>query len=402
MQFRLTYVATGALLAAVLGCAPTTPAPTAAPAQPTEAPKPAATAAPAAPAAATAAPAAPTAVPTAAAKPAAAAPAKVDSKAIEEFYQGKTVRIIVGSGAGGGYDSYARAVARHLPKHIPGAPTVIVENMEGAGSLRAANHVYKVAAKDGTIIGHIQGGLFVQQLLGLQGIEFDALEYRVLGIPAVEKPLCVATAKSGIKSLQEVMNPGGKELVVGGNAPGSSIWDTAMRLRSALDLNLKMVDGYDGTARVRLAMDQGEVDGICGWGYESVRATGWDRVETGDYVVIAQVSEEPLEGLENVPLALQLAKTDEARQLIRLGSIVPGKVLRPFVMAPDVPQERIVALRQAFDAVWSDQEFIQDADKSKLELSPIPGEEAERLIRELMAMPEAVKSRLKQINEKSL
>jgi hypothetical protein len=172
-----------------------------------------------------------------------------------------------------------------------------------------------------------------------------------------------------------------------------------VRLRAALDLNLKLVDGYDGTAKIRLAMDQGELDGICGWGYESVRATAWDRVQSGDYKVIAQVWDEPLKDLENVPLAIQLAKTDEARQIIRLGIITPGKILRPFLVAPEVPEERTVALRQAFEQTWNDKDFVDEATKAKLEVSPMQGQEAEKLIRELFDMPEGLKTRLKQINE---
>jgi tripartite-type tricarboxylate transporter receptor subunit TctC len=384
-------------LALLAACAPAAPSPTAAPAKPTEAPKPTAPA----PTAVPAATAAPAAVPTSPAPAAAPAP-KVDTRAIEEFYRGKTIRVIVGSAPGGGYDTYARAVARHIGKHIPGNPNVIVENVPGAGSLKAANQVYRTEAKDGTVIGHIQGGLFVQQLLGLEGVEFDALKWQVLGVSSPDNNTCVVTKESGLTSLNEVMNPGGKQIIVGGNAPGSATWDVAMRLRSALDLNLKMVDGYDGTAKIRLAMDQGEVDGICGWGYESVRATAWDRVQSGDYVVIAQVTEQPMPELEKVPLALQLAKTEEDRELIRLGIMVPSKILRPFLIAPEVPAERSQALRQAFDATMKDKDFVADAEKSQLELAPLSGQEAEQAIRQLFEMPESIKTRLKQINDKQV
>jgi tripartite-type tricarboxylate transporter receptor subunit TctC len=211
----------------------------------------------------------------------------------------------------------------------------------------------------------------------------------------------VVTKQSGITSLAEVMNPGGKQLIVGGNAPGSATWDVATRLRSALDLNLKLVAGYDGTAKVRLAMDQGEVDGICGWGYESVMATARDRIESGEYLVIAQVTEAPLPGLEKAPVALQLAKTEEARQLIRLGIMVPSQVLRPFLVAPEVPADRVQALRQAFDTTMKDKEFLADAEKAKLELAPISGQEVEKLIRDLAAMPDPLKVKLKQIVEQA-
>jgi tripartite-type tricarboxylate transporter receptor subunit TctC len=337
------------------------------------------------------------------AEPVAAAPApKVDTKALADFYKDKTLRIIVGSAPGGGYDAYARLVSRHIGKHIPGTPNAIVENVPGAASLRAANQVYKLEPKDGTIIGHTQGGLFLQQLMGQGGVEYDALKWQVLGVPTVEEPTCVVTAKSGFKSLADAMNPGGRQIILGGNAPGAATWDGPMRMKAALDLNIKMVEGYDGTAKIRLAMDQGEVDGMCGWGFESVKATAWDRVQSGEYVVIAQAAEKPLKDLQNVPMALDLAKTEDAKQLIRLGIIVPGKIIRPFMIAPEVPADRSQALRQAFAAAMKDPELLQEAEKSQLDINPIAGEEAEKLIRDLWAMPEGLKTKLKQINEKQI
>ncbi len=342
----------------------------------------------------------PRAAPTQAApaEPAASGPATAGSP--DEFYRGKTVRVIVGSAAGGGFDTYARVIARHLSKHVPGNPTIIVENMAGAGSLIAANYVYKAAPKDGTVIGHPQGGLILQQLLGLQGVEFDALRWQVLGVPASDNNTCVVTRASGIRSLAEVMNPNGKPLVVGGNAPGSATWDVPMRLKAALDLNLRVVEGYDGTAKVRLAMDQGEVDGLCGWSWESLQATGLDRVEAGDWTVAVQVTEQPLKDLPTAPMALEMARSEQARQLIRLGIIIPSKILRPFFVAPEVPADRAEALRRAFAATMDDPEFRQDAEKAKLDLAPIAGEEAQQLIRELFAMPDDLKTRLRQINNK--
>jgi hypothetical protein len=144
-------------------------------------------------------------------------------------------------------------------------------------------------------------------------------------------------------------------------------------------------------------MDQGEVDGVCGWGYESVRATGWDRVQSGEYLVISQVWDQPLKDLENVPKALDLAKTDEAKQIIRLGILTPGKILRPFVVAPEVPDDRAAALRQAFDQTFKDAEFLADAEKAKLEVSPLSGAEGEALVKELASMPEGLKAKLKEI-----
>ena len=358
--------------------APATPKPTAPGGTAAEAPRPAATVAPA------------------------AQPASSANDAVQQFYSGKTVRIIVGSAPGGGYDTYARAIARHLGRYIPGQPTVIVENMPGAGSLVAANHVYKAADKDGTIIGHIQGGLFLQQVLGLPGVEFDSLKWQVLGAPTSDNTLCIVSKQTGVKSLNEIKKPNGKEVVVAGNAQGSATWDVANRLRVALDLNLRVLEGYDGTAKSRLAMDQGEVDGICGWGYESVRATAWDRVQSGDYVVLTQLTETPIKDLEQVPLALDLAPDEQTKQFIRLGIIVPAKILRPFVVSPEVPEQRADALRQAFMSTMTDAEFVKDAEKAQLELNPLTGEQVQTAIRELLQMPPELKDKLKLINDKKI
>ena len=386
MSARRTSLAMGLVAAlALAACAQPAPSPT-----PT-------TAKPAAPAPAASPAASPS--PGAAAAPAAA----VDTKALSDFYTGKTMKIIVGSAAGGGYDAYARLVGRSMGKYMPGNPTIIIENMEGAGSLRAANFVFKAAPKDGTVIGHTQGGLFLQQVLGLlQGIEFDAPQWKILGAPTFDRGLCVATSKSGFKSIADSMNPGGRQIILGGNAPGSATWDATMRMKAALDLNLKLVDGYDGTAKIRLAMDNGELDGMCGWGYESVRATAWDRVQSGEYVVIGQTVEKPVEGLEKVPNAIDLAKTDDARQLIKLGVLLTSKVIRPFMIAPEVPPERVAALRSAFESALKDPDLVQEANKSQLEIQPVSGPEIEQTIRELYQMPESLKTKLKQIQNKEI
>jgi tripartite-type tricarboxylate transporter receptor subunit TctC len=301
---------------------------------------------------------------------------------------------------GGGFDTYARTIARYFGRHVPGAPTVIVENMPGAGSLIAANYVSRVGPKDGTVIAHTEGGLVLQQILGMDGVEFDARRWQELGVPAADTNLCVATRTSGIRSIAEVMNPGGRPFVIGSYAPGSALWDVPMRLRAALDLNLRLVEGYDGTAKIRLAMDQGEVDGICGWSWESVKASSLDRVESGDLTVVVQGIERASPELPNVPVALDLARSESARQLIRLGIVIPNRILRNFFVAPEVPAERAAALREAFAATLNDPEFREDATRSKLDLAPIGGEEAQRLITELFAMPDELKTRLRQINNR--
>lgn len=396
LRWSVQWSAFALALLAMAACAPAAqPSPTAPPPKPTEAPKAAPTTAQAKPAekpAETKPAAKPAEVP--AAKPA----AQPDAKAVEDFYKGKTIRIIVGAAAGGGYDAYSRLIARHLGKYLPGNPNIIVENMPGAGFLIAANHVYNVAPKDGTVIGNVSVGAMAQQILGKPGVEFEASKFHYLGVPTTDTDLCVVTRASGLKSLAETLGPNGKEFIAAGGAPGQTTEDEPRVLKAALGANIKIVSGYEGTSRGRLAMDQNEVHGQCGWSWESVQATAPDRVKSGDYVIIAQTSvEKPHKDLPEPPVAYQLAQTDEARQLIRYGIVLMNRVQREYVLAPQVPPERVQALRQAFARTFQDKDFQADAEKSKLTLDPVSGEDAQKLVQELAAMPPAIKQKLTEL-----
>lgn len=316
-----------------------------------------------------------------------------------DFYRGKTIRIIVGFTAGGGFDTYARVIARHMGKYIPGNPSLVVENMPGAGSLLAANHVYNVAPKDGTVIGNFHGFLFVQDLFGASGVQFESAKFQFLGVPGQSTYLCFATEKSGIRTIKEVQNPSGRQLVLGGEGPGSSTDDTAVVLKEALDLNLKLVPGYGGTSKIRLAMEQGEVDGICGWSWESAKTSNYDDIATGKIVPLVQITDKPIADLpvKNVPLARDLAPTEEARQLIRFGIENPGKFSRPYVLPPETPRERVEALRSALQQTLKDPALLDEASKAKIDMAEVTGEQLEALVKETMAMPENVKAKLKKI-----
>ncbi|HZU07762.1 MAG TPA: tripartite tricarboxylate transporter substrate-binding protein [Chloroflexota bacterium] len=328
-----------------------------------------------------------------AAAPAPPTPRLADEQAVASFYRGKTVRFIVGFPAGGGFDTYTRAIARHISKYIPGNPTVIVENMPGAGSLIAANYVYAATRPDGLTIGNWIGGLILQQVLGAQGIEFDARRYRFLGVPVPDNVVCAVRKESGFRSFSDAINSP-QPLILGGSAPGSSTDDPPKVLAAAIGLNLKLVSGYGGTAPIRQAADAGEIHGGC-WAWESIKVTWKAGLEAGDVIVIGQVTERKLPDLPNVESALDLAKTDEARQLIRSGIIVPSRITRPYAVHPDTPPERLAALRQAFMAVLKDPGLLEDAQKASLDIDPVPGEEVEQLVRELFETPEHIKAQLR-------
>jgi len=314
----------------------------------------------------------------------------------EPFYKGKTIRIVVGFSAGEGFDTYSRAIARHWGKHIPGNPAIIVENMTGAGSLIAANHVYNVAKPDGVTVGHFIGGLFLGQVLGQKGIEFDARKFEYIGAPVKDHVVCALTKASGITSLERWMNAK-TPVKMGGIAPGNSTPDNATRvLRSALGLPAQIVTGYKGTADIRLAAESGELSGGC-WGWDSVSATWRKALDSGEAVVVIQAARKPHADLPNVPLAINLAKTDEARQLIETAIHGDSEIVRTYTLPPGTPKERVQILRKAFQETLRDSEFVADAKKSKLGVDPVSSEELERMIAGLFKLDPALVVKLKDI-----
>jgi len=337
-------------------------------------------------------PAAAAAPPTAQAAP----PSTADDAAVANFYRGRVVRLIVGLPPGGGYDTYARAIGRVLGKYIPGNPNVIVENMVGAASVVAANHVYNVAPKDGSVILHYQGTVVPQQLFGAKGIEFDALKFQHLGAPAHDTQELHVAKRTGITRFDELVGPNAREVVLAGIAPGALTDDAPKVVQDALGARIKLVSGYAGTAPVRLAFDAGEVDGFFN-AWESTKISNLADVESGNWVVLAQITERPHPDLPNVPTMADIARTDEQRQLLRYGIYIPSLFTRPFAVAPGVPAERVRALREAFMKTLADEEFLAAAEKGKLTVEPQTGEEIQKLMEDYLTMPEELKTRLQRI-----
>lgn len=313
-----------------------------------------------------------------------------------DFYKGATMRLIVGFAAGGGFDTYSRTIARHLGKHIPGNPVIVVENMTGAGGLIAANHLYRAAKPDGLTIGNIIGGLFMAQLLGRPGIEFDALKFEHLGVPAKDHPTCALTKESGITSIEKWM-ASKTPVKVGGTGPGATTYDNPKILQAALGLPIQVVGGYKGTAEIRLAAERGEVAGGCGWGWDSVRATWARAVASGDVVVVLQSTSHAHPELPNVPLAINFAKSEESRQLIQAGAHDMNALTRSYVIPPGTPKDRVQVLRKAFMETMRDPEFLSDTKKTKLDIDLLSGEEMERTVRGIFKLPPPVVARLKEV-----
>lgn len=311
------------------------------------------------------------------------------------FYEGKTIRIVVGFSAGGGFDVYARLLSRHMGKHIPGNPTIIVDNMTGAGSLISANYLYRVAKPDGLTIGHFVGNLFISQLLEQQGIEFDARKFKYIGALAKENAVCILNKKSGIPSVDK-WRTSGKVLKLGGLGPNSILDQVIRVLKATTGLPIQLVSGYKGTADVRLAIESGELDGSC-WGWDSISTTFQKALNAGDIVPVIQAVPRPLPDLPQLPLAINLAKTDEARQLIEVGIHSNGAFSRPFVLPPGVTKEREQTIRKAFEETLKDKEFLAEAEKAQLNLEPISGDALERTVTGIFGRDRVLLAKLKDV-----
>ncbi len=300
-----------------------------------------------------------------------------------EFYKGRNLELTIGYSVGGAYDLYARVIARHLAKHIPGNPTIIPKNMEGAGSLRLANWIYNVGAKDGTVFGTIGRGTAFDPLLGSKGAQFQADKFTWIGSANNEVSVCAAWKGSGIGKLEDVLS---RELIVGGTGQAADTDQFPRVLNGVLGTKFKIVSGYPGGNDVTLAMERGEVKGRCGWSWSSVLATHKRWVDDKSIVILAQLSLSKHPDLPDVPLIMDFAKTEDQQQIFKL--IFARQVMgRPYLAPPGIPKDRAEALRKAFDDTMKDKEFLADAEKSQLEITPVGGAEVEQLVKDIYQTP---------------
>ena len=306
------------------------------------------------------------------------------SQPAAEFYRGKTIDLYVGFTVGGGYDVYARLLSRHMGKHIPGSPTIVVKNMEGAGSIRLANWIYSVAPKDGTVFGTFARGIPFDPLLGNPGPQFtDGSKFSFIGSANSESSVCVAWHTTGFTTVEDMKS---KELIVGGMSSANESDQHPKVLNFVLGTRTKLVTGYPGGNDVTMAMERGEVQGRCGWSWTSVKTSHSNWLKDGTIVILIQNALEKHADLPNVPFVMDLAATEEQKQILRL-VFAPQKMGRPYVAPPDIPADRLAALRTAFNATMKDADFLAEAAKAKLEISPISGEEVEAIVREAYKIP---------------
>ena len=317
------------------------------------------------------------------------------SFAQEPFYKDKVIRIIVATAAGGGYDLYTRTMARHMRKHIPGEPTITVENMPGAGHLIGANHVYRVAKPDGLTMGHFIGTLFLQQLLGKPGVEFDALKYNFIGVPAQDNYMIGLSNTAGISSVDQWF--ASKTVIkIGGIGAGSATDDIPKILAATIGLPLQVVAGYKGTSEVRLAFNSGEVQGICN-AWESFKSTWRKELDAKEVALVLQAIPTRHREVPDVPLAIDYAKTDEAKKMIRSVVHTIAPTVRPYVLPPGTPKDRVEILRRAFMSTMKDPEFLAEADKAKLDINPLDGATLETNVKEVFNLDPLLVPRLKEI-----
>lgn len=319
-----------------------------------------------------------------------------DEKAVADFYRGKSVTIMVGFAPGGGYDITARIVAKHLGKHVPGNPNVIVENRPGAGSLVAANLIYKGLRKDGTYITTFNSQMILQQLLGREGVEFDGRAFNWLGSVSSSQFACGVHVATGVTRVKQLMGPSGKVVNMGGESPGSAITDTAAVMRAALGLKFKIIYGYAGSRPVANAVLSRELDGMCiSWeSFTSDLKMFFEPKKIMNMVAIfgTEVPKHPW--LENAETAEAIAPNADARTLLKLVD-APGKISFPYAIAPGVPQDRVAALRMAFDKTLADPAFVSEYEKFR-ELVPRNGQGVGEIVSEILSTKPKLVSELEE------
>src|SRR3954466_14989495 len=295
-------------------------------------------------------------------------PARADD--VADFYKGKTVRIVVGVGVGSGYDINARALARYIGKHLPGNPTVIVQNQPGAGSLTMTNQLYGSGPFDGTVIGASFNGLPTTPLLQPGGVRFEAVKLNWIGSTNRETQVTYVWHTVPVETINDVKT---REVIIGAQAPGSTQYDYPMLANQLFGTKFKVITGYEATPKIHLAMERGEVHGTwANWSTLKAIANNW--IDEKKIKMIAQWGLRKNPEIANVPLILEQAKTDADRQALLL-ALARLEFGRPFFMPPNVPPARVEAVRRAFDATMKDKEFLVEADKLKIEIDPLSGAE---------------------------
>ena len=312
---------------------------------------------------------------------------------VEQFYRGKTLTIIVGSAPGGGYDLYARLVQRHLGRFIPGAPAVVVQNMPGAGSNRAAGYVAIQAPRDGTAIGTVMASAIMWPLMSDQPLQHDPSKLVMVGSANRSVYFCLVRSDAPVKTFAETFE---KEVIIGTSGEGATLREMPVMLVNVLGVKLRLVGGYTGSRDIIMAMERNEVHGMCGMDWSSMVSQRRDWIDSGFVRALVQedLNGHPEMTGKKVPLAIDFAKTTADRQVMEI--MYSGNMFgRPYLLPPGVPQDRVDALRKAFSAMVVDEQFLSEATKAQMEISPMTGAELQDVVDKLYAMPASVIEKLK-------
>ncbi len=300
-----------------------------------------------------------------------------------DFYKGKSLTIITSTGAGGPYDMVARLVGKYMTKHLPGQPSIVVQNMPGAGHVLATNYMFNQAAKDGAVIAVVANSIPLHQLIDGKGVRYDARKFNWIGSTGIANLVTVAWHASGVKSIDDVMR---NELVTGATGTGSGTYLYPTVMNMVLGTKFKLVMGYKSTAELDIAMERGEVNARSGGSVVGMMQEHPDWFASKKVAVLAQVGDRREKSLPDVPLMAELARTDEQRMLLKLVSS-PVALGRPFMAPPGAPPERVDMLRKAFAASMNDPEFLDEAEKMQLDLNPLTGARVAEIVEESLATP---------------
>jgi len=315
------------------------------------------------------------------------------SAAADDFYRGKTLRILVGYGTGTGYDVYARLLGRHIAKHIPGQPTIVIQNMPGAASLTMTNYLYNAAPRDGTAIGLPARVLFVEPLFGNENARFDVRKFTWIGNMNRDFATCFTWHTSGVTTIEDAMK---RELLVGASGVNSSSHQFPMIVNAFVGTRFKPLLGYVDSAGVGLAMERGELEGYCSFTWGSIKSARPKWIEQKQINILLQLAISKHPELAHVPLIMDYAKDERARQAFAL-VFADQEIGRPVVGPPDVPGDRLAALRQAFGATMKDPDFLADAARMMIDIDPIDAAGSERILARIYATPKDVIERVKAI-----
>jgi len=312
--------------------------------------------------------------------------------AVTDFYRGKSIRFVIGAIAGGGNDGYARLVARHLGRHIPGNPTILPINMPGASGHVAAGHIYNVAAKDGTVIGSTTPGVITDPLwageAGRAKYKYDPVKLVHLGSAQAATYNCYVRADAPVKTIQDVYKT---EVILGAASEGGSTRDAPVLLNNMLGTKFRVVTGYPGTREILVAIERNEIQGVCGMGWDAMYSQRPDWVAKGFMRVLVQenLGGNPMFDKLGIPRSVDLAKTPQARQIMEL-AYTQQAFGRPYILPPGTPADRVAALRRAFMAATQDAELLAEAKKMRVEVRPLSGEDIEALVNKMYALPAEV------------